>query len=140
MDEVRAYMPQSKTDEWATPRDLFESLDRKYHFNLDPCANAENHVCERYFTKEENGLLQDWSGARVFCNPPYGKPLRDWVKKASEERDKAEIIVMLLPARTDTRWFHEYLYGKAQITFIKGRLRYNGCKDCAPFPSMIVVL
>ena len=79
-------------------------------------------------------------GYRVFCNPPYGRGIGDWVKKSYEESKQPEtVVVMLLPARTDTRWFHDYIYGKAEIRFVKGRLRFGGCKNAAPFPSMVVI-
>lgn len=126
----------SNTDEWATPQDFFDQLDEEYHFTLDPCCTEENKKCRRYFTKKDNGLLQDWGGQIVFCNPPYGKEIGKWVKKASEER---ALTVMLLPARTDTKWFHDYIYNKADIVFLKGRLKFGDAKKNAPFPSMVVV-
>lgn len=135
-----ALMFSSKTDEWYTPIDFFEQLNNEFHFNLDPCATDKNHKCMKYFTKRDNGLLQNWGGYRVFCNPPYGRVIGEWVKKAYEEAQKPEtLIVMLLPARTDTRWFHEFIYKKAEIRFIRGRLKFGGCKNAAPFPSMIVI-
>lgn len=133
-------MFSSRSDNWATPTDLFNKLNEEFHFNLDPCANAYNHKCDRYFTKEQDGLKQNWGGNRVFCNPPYGKEINKWVLKCSEESKKNNtLVVMLIPARTDTRWFHDYIYEKAEIRFIKGRLRFGESKNPAPFPSMIVV-
>lgn len=133
-------MFSSRSDNWATPTDLFNKLNEEFHFNLDPCANAYNHKCDRYFTKEQDGLKQNWGGNRVFCNPPYGKEINKWVLKCSEESKKNNtLVVMLIPARTDTRWFHDYIYEKAEIRFIKGRLRFGDSKNPAPFPSMIVV-
>lgn len=131
----------SKSEEWETPQDFFDSLDREFHFTLDACANKANAKCEKYFTKEENGLLKDWRGHTVFCNPPYGrKTTGEWVKKCYEEAQKQGTeVVALLPARTDTKFFHEYIYGKAEIRFVKGRLRFGGSKDGAPFPSMVVI-
>lgn len=126
----------SETDEWATPQELFDNLDAKYHFTLDPCATEQNHKCDTYFTKKQNGLAQNWGGYIVFCNPPYGRQIGKWVEKASKEKCKT---VMLLPARTDTKWFHEYIYKKAEIHFLKGRLKFGESKNSAPFPSMIVV-
>lgn len=128
----------SKTDLWATPQDFFNELNKEFGFNLDPCANEQNAKCEKFFTEEQNGLIQDWDGARVFCNPPYGRKIGDWVKKASETKGGG-IVVMLLPSRTDTRWFHNYIYGKAEIRFLKGRLKFGGSENSAPFPSMVVV-
>ena len=130
----------SKTDNWATPPEVFKDLDNEFKFTLDPCASKENHKCDKYFTKEENGLLQDWGGQRVYCNPPYGRTVGDWVEKAAKEsRKENTIVVMLLPARTDTKWFHKYIYGRATIRFIRGRLKFGGSKNSAPFPSMIVI-
>ena len=135
-----AVLFSSKTDNWETPPELFKDLDNEFKFTLDPCASKDNHKCDKYFTKEENGLLQDWSGYKVFCNPPYGRTIAAWVEKAYMECQKENtLVVMLLPARTDTRWFHEFIYHKFEIRFIKGRLKFGSCKNSAPFPSMIVI-
>lgn len=130
----------SKTDEWATPQAFFDELNKEFNFTLDPCATHENAKCPRYFTKEENGLLQSWKGERVFCNPPYGKQIGEWVKKCAEEAEAGALVVMLIPARTDTKYFHDYIYQKAETRFIKGRLKFNDCGKPAPFPSMVVVM
>lgn len=127
----------SKTDDWATPQDLFDKLDKEFHFTLDPCATKENAKCPKFYTREQDGLAQRWDMERVFCNPPYGRVIGDWVKKMAERN--ALVCVALLPARTDTRWFHDYILCKAEIRFIKGRLKFGGCKNSAPFPSMIVI-
>jgi site-specific DNA-methyltransferase (adenine-specific) len=133
-------MFSSKTDQWATPSETFAELDAEFHFDLDPCADVDNHKCERYFTKEINGLSQNWGGYNVFCNPPYGRQIGEWVKKAYEESRKPNtLVVMLIPARTDTKWFHDYILGKAEIRFIRGRLKFGGADSAAPFPSMVVV-
>lgn len=131
-------MMSSLTPEWATPKKVFDSLNEEFHFTLDPCCTHENAKCERHFTKEDDGLSKDWGGQVVFCNPPYGRELPKWVKKCYDESRHAD-VVMLIPARTDTRWFHDYIYGKAEIRFIKGRLKFNDGKSSAPFPSMIVI-
>ena len=137
MNEV---MFSSQTDEWATPQDLFDELNREFGFDLDPCATDFNHKCNKYFTKSDNGLSQDWSKQTVFINPPYGRKIGLWVEKAYRTHQAAgNTIVMLLPARTDTKWFHDYIYSKTEIRFIKGRLKFGGCKNSAPFPSMIVI-
>lgn len=130
----------SRTDEWATPSRTFQELDAEFHFTLDPCATHENHKCLRYFTKEQNGLIQNWGGQKVFCNPPYGRAIKDWVRKCWEESRKPDTtIVMLIPARTDTAYFHDYIYHKAlEVRFIRGRLHFNDAGP-APFPSMIVI-
>ena len=130
-------MFSSKTDQWSTPTDFFKTLNDEFDFTLDPCADELNHKCEKYYTKEQNGLIQSWKGERVFCNPPYGSTLKDWVKKCAES--DAELVVMLIPARTDTKYFHEYIYNKSEIRFIKGRLKFGNSKNSAPFPSMLVI-
>ena len=127
-------MMSSLTPEWSTPQDFFDSLDAEFHFTLDVCATDNNHKCPRYFTKQQDGLKQDWAGASCFCNPPYGRQISKWVAKASHYN-----VVALLPARTDTRWFHDHIYGKAEIRFIKGRLKFGSSKNSAPFPSMVVI-
>lgn len=130
----------SKTDNWATPQDFFDKLNEEFHFTLDPCANEENHKCDLFYTKEQDGLTKDWGGHVVFCNPPYGKEIADWVRYSYEQSQKPNTtVVMLIPARTDTRYFHDYIYGKAEIRFIKGRLKFGDATTAAPFPSMVVV-
>lgn len=131
----------SKRHDWTTPQDFFDELNKTYKFTLDPAASAENHKCDMYFTEQENGLLQDWGGQSVFCNPPYGRQIGEWVKKAHVESQKWNTtVVMLIPARTDTKYFHEYIYGKHEIKFLKGRLKFGDSKNAAPFPSMLVVM
>lgn len=125
----------SNTGLWATPQDFFDALDAEFRFDLDACALPENAKCERYFTPEQDGLAQEWSGI-VWCNPPYGRQIGKWVKKAAEAGCD---VVMLLPARTDTAWFHDYIYGKAEIRFVRGRLKFGGAKWNAPFPCMVVI-
>lgn len=127
------------SDEWETPAELFEILNDEFHFTLDACATDDNHKVDKYFTKMDDGLKQDWSGYRVFCNPPYSE-IGKLVRKAYYEGLKAETLVcLLIPARTDTRWFHDYILHRSEIRFIKGRLRFSGSKWNAPFPSMIVI-
>lgn len=135
-------MFSSKTDQWATPKDFFDILDKEFSFTLDPCADETNHKCNRYFTQEIDGLSQDWSGETVFCNPPYGRDIKNWVKKSRDEAQKPNTtVVMLIPARTDTQYFHDYIYQKpnVEVRFIKGRLKFGDSNNSAPFPSMIVV-
>lgn len=134
-------MFSSKTDLWSTPQDFFNKLDKEFHFNLDPASTHENAKCEKHYTVEENGLIQDWQGHVVFCNPPYGREIAKWVEKAYIESKKDNTtVVMLIPSRTDTKWFHKYIYNVAkEIRFIKGRLKFGGSKNSAPFPSMVVV-
>lgn len=128
----------SKTDMWATPQDFFDALDAEFHFTLDACAVKENAKCEAYYTPEQDGLDQPWTG-RVWCNPPYGRNVGQWVKKAHDTASGGGFVVMLLPARTDTRWFHDYIYGKTEVRFIKGRLKFGSCQNAAPFPSIVVI-
>ncbi len=126
--------------EWETPQDLFDKIQDEFHLDLDVCASDENAKLPDYFTIEDDALSQDWNGHRCWCNPPYGRQIEKWVKKASE----SDFVVMLIPARTDTKWFHEYVYHKAEIRFIKGRVKYltpghgKAIANC-PFPSMIVI-
>lgn len=122
--------------EWATPQDLFDKLDAEFGFTLDPCCTHENAKCTKHYTQKENGLIQDWSGERVFMNPPYGREIAEWMKKAATSNT---LVVALIPARTDTKWFHEWVVPYADIRFIKGRLRFNGHKKDAPFPSIIAI-
>lgn len=128
----------SKTVEWETPQDFFDSLNTKYHFDLDVCATPENAKCRRYYTQEQDGLKQPWCGV-CWCNPPYGRGIGKWVEKASYEATVGNTVVMLLPARTDTKWFHQYIYKKAEISFLAGRLKFGAAKNNAPFPCMVVV-
>ena len=131
----------SNTAEWATPQALFDELDREFHFDLDPCSTDANAKCELHYTIDNDGLKQNWGRRRVFCNPPYGREIGKWVKKCYEESQKPDtLVVMLIPARTDTVYFHDYIYHKAkEIRFLRGRLHFNESKQGAPFPSMIVI-
>lgn len=134
-------MFSSKTDQWETPQDFYDELNAEFGFTLDPCADENSHKCEKYYTKEEDGLSQCWDGERVFCNPPYGREIGSWVRKCYQHGTSGQgIAVMLVPARTDTKWFHEYIYSKnVEVRFLKGRLKFGGSKNSAPFPSMVVV-
>lgn len=130
----------SAKDDWETPQEFFDEWNKQFHFTIDACANDSNHKCNRYFSKEQNGLEQDWGGEIVWCNPPYGKSIVQWVRKCWIESQKSRTkVVALLPARTDTRWFHDYVYGKAVIYFVKGRLKFGRQKNSAPFPSMVCI-
>ena len=136
-----AVMFSSKTNDWSTPQDFYDELNNEFGFTLDPCADEYNHKCDKYFTEGDDGLLQDWGGEIVFCNPPYGKAIKDWVRKAYIEGCKPNTtVVLLIPARTDTQYFHDYIYHEAkEIRFIKGRLKFGDSKNAAPFPSMVVI-
>ena len=131
----REAMFSSKTDIWETPQDFFDKLNEEFHFQTDVCALPENAKCKDFYTPEQDGLAQEWNGY-CWCNPPCGRQISKWVRKASESN---ATTVMLLPARTDTAWFHDYIYGKAEVRFVRGRLRFSGAKENAPFPCMVVV-
>lgn len=129
----------SNTDEWSTPQYLFDALNTEFNFDVDVCASCENAKCKKYFTKEQNSLLLEWQGT-CFMNPPYGRTIGKWVKKAYEQAKKNKLIVCcLLPARTDTKWWHEYCMQAKEIRFIKGRLKFGQALNSAPFPSVIVI-
>lgn len=135
-------MMTSATDEWETPQDLFDSLDAIYRFDLDVCATNENAKCSRWYTKEMDGLSRNWSlgGRTAWMNPPYGRSIGAWVEKAYLSSSVGGMtVVCLLPARTDTAWFHDWVAKKAEVTFLRGRLKFGGCANSAPFPSMIAV-
>ena len=127
---------------WETPPDLFAELNREFNFTLDPCCSHENHLCESYYTKEDDGLSRDWRGT-AFVNPPYGRELAQWVRKCHAEAGRGITSVMLIPARTDTRWFHDYIYNQAEVRFLRGRIKFGArgvaSTNSAPFPSMIVI-
>ena len=131
----------SNSNEWATPKGLFDILDEEFLFTLDPCATKDNAKCSKFYTQEDDGLSQDWSNERVFMNPPYGREIGKWIKKAYEEYEKGAIVVCLIPARTDTRYWHDYIFPHAAIRFLKGRIKFeNGNKpQSAPFPSAVVI-
>lgn len=128
----------SKTDMWATPQAFYDAVSEEFQFTLDACAVPENAKCQRFFSPEEDGLKQAWAGT-VWCNPPYGRGIGEWVKKAYVERLNGVTTVMLLPARTDTQWFHYWILSIAEVRFLKGRLKFGGAKNAAPFPSMLVI-
>ena len=128
----------SKSNEWETPIEIFEALNREFHFTLDPCATKHNAKCDVYFDIQADGLRQDWSKHRVFMNPPYGRQIGFWVKKAYEESTRGALVVCLIPSRTDTKWWHEYCM-KGEIRFFRGRLKFGGSKNSAPFPSAVVI-
>lgn len=138
-------MFSSKTDMWETPQGLFDQLDEIYHFDLDVCATQQNKKCANWLGYADGGIFTDglnhsWYGT-CWMNPPYGKEIGKWVKKAHDEARRGVTTVCLLPARTDTQWFHDYIYQNphAETRFLKGRLKFGGCKNSAPFPSMVVV-
>lgn len=128
----------SKSNEWATPQWLFDSLNREFRFTLDPCSTDENAKCKRHFTLAEDGLSQDWSEDVVFMNPPYGREIALWMEKAFLSSKNGATVVCLVPARTDTVWWHRYaIHG--EIRFLKGRLKFGDATSSAPFPSAVII-
>jgi len=129
----------SKSNEWTTPPDFFNELNNKYKFTLDPCCTKESALCDKYYTIEDDGLIQDWSNEIVFMNPPYGRVIGKWIEKAYKESLKGAVVVCLIPSRTDTRYWHNYIFPYASdIKFIKGRLKFGSGNAPAPFPSAII--
>ena len=131
----------SASNEWQTPNDLFNKLDNIYHFTLDPCSTDQNAKCEKHFTINNDGLSQSWENERVFMNPPYGRKIGNWIKKASDESEHA-LVVCLIPARTDVSYWHEFIFNKAKIIFLKGRINFvrsDGKSGPAPFPSAVII-
>ena len=142
----REVMFSSKRQDWATPDDVFKKLDDEFHFTLDAASSHENAKCAKHYTIVEDGLKQDWTGERVFINPPFGREIGKWVRKASEESCKPNtLVVMLIPARTDTSYWHDYIFARrssgerAEVRFLRGRITFKGGTATAPFPSAVVV-
>ena len=128
----------SATAEWSTPQDLFDRLDEEFAFTLDPCCSHDNAKCAKHYTAAEDGLAQSWAGERVFMNPPYGRVIGRWMEKAWLSAQLGALVVCLVPARTDTAWWHDFAM-KGEIRFLRGRLRFGGGRGSAPFPSAIVI-
>ena len=151
--QTQKVMFSSNSNEWRTPQDFYDKLDRTFQFDLDPCATHQSAKCEKHFTEEDNGLTQDWSGHKVFMNPPYGRGIDKWLNKAFEEsKSKNTTVVCLIPARTDTKYWHKYCMKADEIYFVKGRLKFTqtldahgvplsekSCCNTAPFPSAVIV-
>lgn len=144
VDRFRLYVAppvhfSSATDEWATPAAFFDKVAAEFGpFDVDACATPENAKCPRYFTKADDGLAQEWHG-RVWMNPPYGREIGAWMRKAYESAQAGAVVACLVPARTDTAWWHDYA-AKGRVRFIRGRLKFGNAKNSAPFPSALVVL
>jgi phage N-6-adenine-methyltransferase len=129
----------SATPEWYTPQGLYDELHAEFKFTLDPCCTHENAKCEKHYTREEDGLKQSWHGEVVFMNPPYGREIGAWMRKAYESCNRnGATVVCLVPARTDTAWWHDYAM-KGEIRFLRGRLKFGGAMVNAPFPSAVVI-
>ena len=139
--KTQLVMFSSKTGEWTTPQDFFDKLNWRFGpFDLDPCANCTTAKCANFFTEADDGLAKDWGGFTSFVNPPYGRGIEAWIKKSYEEsRKKDTRVVMLIPARTDTKYWHQYVMKADEVYFIKGRLKFGDSDNSAPFPSAVVV-
>lgn len=138
MSKINKGLYSSATDLWSTPQTFFDKLNEEFNFQIDVCATPENAKCEKFFTKEDDGLAQKWHGV-CWMNPPYGREIIDWMKKANESAREGVTVVCLVPARTDTKWWHEYAIGQ-EVRFIKGRLKFGSAKNSAPFPSAVIVM
>lgn len=127
----------ARTD-WATPWALFFEYHAEFHFTLDVCATSDNARVGAHFTPEIDGLTQDWGRHVCWMNPPFGKEIGAWMRKAYEESLKGATVVCLVPARTCTAWWHDYAM-KGEIRFIRGRIKFEGAEHNAPFPCAIIV-
>ena len=127
----------SNSNEWATPPELFAKLDKEFHFTLDPCATQDNAKCQKFYTKADDGLSKSWAGEIVFMNPPYGREIGHWMRKAYIET--SALVVCLIPSRTDTKYWHEYCMRANEIRLIQGRVKFGDGLQSAPFPSSIVI-
>jgi site-specific DNA-methyltransferase (adenine-specific) len=138
--KTQKVMFSSKNTDWATPQNFYKQLKIRFNFDLDPCATPQTAKCKKYFTEAEDGLSQDWGGHTVFMNPPYGREIKHWIKKAYDESRKPNTtVVCLIPSRTDTKYWHKYCMEAHEVYFIKGRLKFGGGAGSAPFPSAVVV-
>lgn len=137
MADITALLQQPETDVWATPQWLFDALNKEFGFTLDPCSDGTNAKCPKFYTPRENGLLRDWGTETVFMNPPYSE-VDEWMRKAYGAAQEGATVVCLVPARTDTRWWHEYVM-KGEVRLIRGRLKFGNAENSAPFPSAIAV-
>lgn len=139
MTDIGVMLQQGKSNEWETPEELFHQLHKKYWFTIDAAATKENAKLPRFWTKSDDALTKSWTGERVFCNPPYGNEQKAFIEKAYTERKKAELILLLLPVRTETKVWHDFIFPYARIYFLKGRLKFSNAKSNAPFASCFVV-
>jgi site-specific DNA-methyltransferase (adenine-specific) len=136
---INTILYSSRSEEWATPPSFFADLNAEFGFTLDPCSTKRNAKCATFFTKADNGLVQNWGQHIVFCNPPYGRTIGDWARKCYEASLAGATVVLLVHARTDTRFFHNWVYGKAELRFVRGRLKFGDGKQSAPFPSLVAI-
>jgi phage N-6-adenine-methyltransferase len=136
MKHVAAFM--SEREDWATPQAFFDAMDERFGFTLDACAHELNAKCPTYYTEADDALTQPWDGV-VWCNPPYSRHIGRWVRKAYTESQQGSVVVMLIPARTDTAWWHNYVMKASEIVLVQGRLRFDNSADSAPFPSAVII-
>lgn len=140
LEHDRKVLFSRKSDEWATPQHIYNKLNYQYNFTLDPASDGINAKCNKFYTAQQDGLVQSWNGETVFVNPPYSKTY-DWVRKAYHEAFSGTTSVLLVPARMDSKWVHEFCLDPfvcKSLTFIRGRLKFGNSKNSAPFPSMII--
>jgi phage N-6-adenine-methyltransferase len=138
MNQLAAVCYSSSSDDWATPDDFFQKVVSEFgEFDLDVCASESNTRARRFFNQQMNGLLQNWRG-KCWMNPPYGRTIGLWMRKASEAAMSGALVVCLVPARTDTVWWHDYAL-RGEVRFIRGRLKFGGCPNSAPFPNALVI-
>jgi len=131
-------MFSSKDNTWETPQEFFNEVDKEFGFTLDVCATDDTAKCKDYYTPKDSAFNYEWEGV-CWMNPPYGRGIGSWIQKAHESAQNGATVIALLPARTDTKWFHNYIYNMYEVRYIKGRLKFGGHTNSAPFPSMLVV-
>ena len=133
-------MFSSGSGNWTTPQDFYDKLDQEFNFTLDPCCTPGTAKCKNYYTESDDGLSKSWGGHTVFMNPPYGRGIKHWIRKAYEESLKPDtVVVILIPSRTDTKYWHDYCMKASSIRFVKGRLKFGNSRNSAPFPSVVLV-
>jgi phage N-6-adenine-methyltransferase len=138
MSDMKVHYTSEKQT-WETPQDFFDLLDSEFHFDVDVCAEHETAKCNTYYTVGDDGLSEEWSGI-CWMNPPYGRKIGKWLKKAYESSQAhGATVVCLIPARTDTAWWHDYVMKASEIRFVRGRLKFGGVTNSAPFPNAVVV-
>jgi len=139
--QTQETMFSSKSSDWETPQDFYEKLNEEFGpFTLDPCASEETAKCENYFTMQNDGLFRSWAKQTVFMNPPYGRQISNWIRKAYQEaQNPGTKVVCLIPARTDTKYWHDYCMRAKEIHFVKGRLKFGNSENSAPFPSAVII-
>lgn len=138
MSRMNGGMLTSERLDWETPQPFFDLVDGEFGFTLDAAASDGNAKCDLYYNELMNGLEQPWTGV-VWCNPPYGRDIGKWVEKGYREAQRGATVVMLIPARTETRYWHDYVMQAEEIRLLRGRLVFTGASSNAPFPSALIV-